>query len=318
MTQKPIFPKIPTPLINWDEIYSAQRLAKELSESIRVQHLQMVQELANPMKAVAESIRQSNIASTAKLVSTLTESIKVPELNYMQDIAKQMTSTLSVFQEQYVKGFQDLAKKLIEEEESNKEIIMESGWFLSTVFLDLDFIPVRKAFDDYKNGDKEAFYKLVRSTFRYKRFQNLNSSLERWKNNRYFKGRDEILEQAIKSHKRGEYYNSVISLLTQIEGIAGEYCAQNQHTKVRQGSSDGLGKLKEALADKNIEFSYFYKESILNQVESFIFKSSGKSFEKFDTALNRNVILHGNSKNFGTEMNSYKCILLLDILSALE
>ncbi len=308
-------PEIHIPKIDFAQINTAANLAQQMSQQITAQHQAMIQQMAR--------VDITPLIEAAKIdLTPLVEASKI-DLSGLTRATEALSNMARLIETSHIEEMLELSIRIQEEEDENEKIMLESGWYLSPTMMDVPYSLVKKAFTDYKDGDANAFFNLVRKVFRYKRFETLTNAVTDWKKSSYFKGRENILEQAIKAHKRGEYATAITTMITQIEGIAGEYCSRNPNVKLNISSKDGKRKVLTALKDKGIDESLIYQEAVINTVESILFANTENPKYKgivsdVSAALNRHAILHGSITGFATEANSYKCILLLDVLSKLK
>lgn len=123
-----------------------------------------------------------------------------------------------------------------------------------------------------------------------------------------FPMRTKILEAAFRAHKRGEYELSIPVFLTQVDGIFWE------HTEFQMFSRRlGRSKVAEYIQDMG---KYSYQALLLHPLSMPIpiTKSSGERDDPFP-ALNRHEVLHGESVEYASEMNSLRCISLLSYIA---
>ncbi len=124
------------------------------------------------------------------------------------------------------------------------------------------------------------------------------------------------LVEAIDNHRRGQYYSSISTLLPLVEGVLsdgleleGRIMVQNNERivmnqgQVKRNKHGDPVKLPgmHALAHQ----ADFHNQAALNQAAALVADR---------LASERNVILHGHFRNYGTAARSVRCLLLLWVL----
>lgn len=171
-----------------------------------------------------------------------------------------------------------------------------------------------------KHANNGWFYDMNFTTFESKKFDD-KFFMEHFENNiEYickslvdsYPKRAKIIEKAIKSHKIGDYELSIPVLLIQIDGIYKEETQTEYFIK--------LGKKKVKIEENIVKKIKNNNKDIMNILIS-LFNSSlpisysenlrkEKGINSFD--LNRHAILHGESTDYGTKINSLKTISFLN------
>lgn len=134
----------------------------------------------------------------------------------------------------------------------------------------------------------------------------LSSLLEHWGNQTVCQSRIHILREVIQGHSSGFYNLTVPTMLSQIEGIIAKgFNHQGRMTVKHQKVyiSDLLSSTDTGSFDRTIN-DYFLK-TILAEFEHGV---------EIESDLSRHAILHGADTQFGTQINSLKCILVFDYL----
>ncbi|EPW6863006.1 hypothetical protein ACWOVX_004447, partial [Vibrio vulnificus] len=125
--------------------------------------------------------------------------------------------------------------------------------------------------------------------------------------------RREILDCAFSLHEQGNWIASIPLFLSQIEGIFSENVGSmlfSEHDKRKTALQDNFSE--EYNDNKAYLFNHFTDVKL-----QFSARISSKSEAKKQCGPNRNGILHGSRKHldYGTKINSYKCISLLSNVS---
>lgn len=134
----------------------------------------------------------------------------------------------------------------------------------------------------------------------------LEETLEKWKNTRWLSNRIDILEPAVRAHQREDYPLVVPTLLPQIEGIIA-YAFGHQGRMVQRHLEAYIKAI--GAKDEVMSFSYTLRQFMLTSVLV--------GFEhgvEVNSSLSRHAILHGADTKYGSKVNSLKSILLFDFI----
>lgn len=130
-----------------------------------------------------------------------------------------------------------------------------------------------------------------------------------------FPNRKDILQATFDEHEKENYLFAIPIFLIHIDGISVDIFKKHFFMKKR---STNFPEVKEAI--ENMNFLSEFSLALLTpfQSEQPIIYSEKQRGENFNY-LNRHQIMHGESLDYGTEINSYKVIsLLLYIVQASE
>lgn len=219
-----------------------------------------------------------------------------------------------------VERWHEIFEKFKKQQERNGKLMSNSGWFFSPSLMNISMLDINIALDKIEEGDQNAIFLLSKKYFAENNFEQLDVSVQEWKENTYFKKRQDLIKEAIYNHKNGAYASAITLLLTQLEGIAGEVCDDNPSISISKESGKSKDKIVESFKNNNLKNSILYSDSVLLAIDGYIYASTKRLQintvfrSSFQGMLNRHGILHGNILEYGTEANSYKCILLMDIL----
>ncbi|EOQ06082.1 hypothetical protein [Bacillus cereus] len=134
-----------------------------------------------------------------------------------------------------------------------------------------------------------------------------------WQQAEWLEKRLPIISTAVEGHLNGYYTLTVPAILAQMEGILVE----------------GILKLEAVAPDEQIKFRHqksFLGQFLLGDKGSFSFDEQIEEFylntvlanfdrgKEVESDLSRHAILHGEDVNYGTKVNSLKCILIFDYL----
>ena len=123
-----------------------------------------------------------------------------------------------------------------------------------------------------------------------------------------FPRRAHIISSAINAHRRGEYYLSIPVLLAQTDGICKEVVDQYLFMKKDRKPRTAI-YVEQVAADT-------YKAALLSPlaVNNPISASEHEREEGFNL-LNRHMVLHGESVDYGSKVNSLRAISLVNYVS---
>jgi type IV secretory pathway VirB2 component (pilin) len=124
-----------------------------------------------------------------------------------------------------------------------------------------------------------------------------------------FPKRARIVSAAIAAHSRGDFELSVPVLLTQVDGVCHELTGGHMFLRERSGRP-GTAAFVERTAKNALSSAI---RSPL--VQTLPINVSQKHREPDFKALNRHMVLHGESTDYGTRINSLKAISLLNYVA---
>ena len=122
-----------------------------------------------------------------------------------------------------------------------------------------------------------------------------------------FPNRSRVLTAAFVAYLTGDYLLSIPTFLAQADGVSYDYLSENFfRTQLWQQ------RLQDFMQEANLmEFSSVMVSPLY---EPGLLRTSTDRLPQMKGILNRHQILHGLTSNYGTEINSLKCIGLLDYL----
>lgn len=117
--------------------------------------------------------------------------------------------------------------------------------------------------------------------------------------------RRKIIRSAFSAHRRGEYELSIPVFLAQADGVCTEEAAGKSYFRNKKGKPQTAEIVESITIDT-------FKEAIFSPLALVlpINVSEGKRSEEF-VGLNRHTVLHGESPDYGTRLNSLKAISFL-------
>lgn len=191
------------------------------------------------------------------------------------------------------------------------------GWYFSVEFIDALAI---SNLDEYLINNPEGFNADVISTF-----ENQIVLIEKKLNDAYPR-REKLIKTIFQLHRDGFYVAAILLALAQADGISKEsFTIKGKDGKtIHVGFFEMTNSKSEVRAQKlshSFEVSNSSMFSVLyNQLakedrnDSLVLE--GKTTRLSD--LNRHAIMHGESVDYGTKINSIKAILLLDFIEDLH
>lgn len=184
---------------------------------------------------------------------------------------------------------------------------------------------IGKVLDSYRRGlNSGTVHNMLVQHYARNDWKTLDEVIERCKRNPLFKGRLQLIDEALGTHRSGWYSSSVSLLLMQLEGIAADYV--NKHNLMPQLG----GKTKEiilaAVRNTPCSLSDVREYAGINALIGYLQKSMyiSMDFDKEYVRLQKegrllaHPIRHGRQVKFGTRMNSLRLFLILDVLSLLD
>lgn len=134
---------------------------------------------------------------------------------------------------------------------------------------------------------------------------NLEKNMESIKSRVFlaFPNRYEPLRAAFQSHESGEYFSSIPTFLPQIDGICMDKTQKNIFVRKKGSSRIGTAEFVESIKDDEL------MSAMLQAIDSDHPLTFNKSTRpKEFVGLNRHAVLHGESLDYGTKINSLKLI----------
>jgi hypothetical protein len=125
--------------------------------------------------------------------------------------------------------------------------------------------------------------------------------------------REIIFTQIYEAHKSENYYISVPCVLSQIDGICFDYTSKKYFIKNKKDKQyKYLPEVAEEFSNVSSSIVKAFIAPILTQNPMISHESS---LNDYPVHLNRNTIMHGIDIEYGTQLNSLKCLSLLFYIS---
>ncbi|MBG6110080.1 hypothetical protein H4V97_000241 [Flavobacterium sp. CG_23.5] len=172
----------------------------------------------------------------------------------------------------------------------NTEILLNYGWYISS---DIEMRKLSETIKLIKNDEIETAEKSLIEFYK-KNIKSIEAKLISKHSER-----ENIFKEAFLAHKNKMYYSSTILFLSQGDGMIDGKIFHN-----RQNLDKHLDK------KRNPDFVSLLKDDCPLNVPSIKVKKS-----KYFSKLNRHAVMHGEDKNYGTEINSLKALSLCCFVS---
>ncbi len=178
-------------------------------------------------------------------------------------------------------------------------ILGENGWYLD-LHIDMPFL--WSLVEAFAKGSQEEAEVLLAEHFE-ERSEEIEKDIAR-----RFPERGELIGAAFAAHRRGEYVLSIPVLLAQADGICKEASGQNFFLK-RDRKPLTAAYVEQFTADT-------FTAALLSPLATAlpIAASERERGENF-SALNRHMVMHGESLDYGTRLNGLKAISLVNYVS---
>ncbi|ANB49283.1 MULTISPECIES: hypothetical protein [Bacillus amyloliquefaciens group] len=227
--------------------------------------------------------------------------------NILIENVKSLKQTIEEIGETFRKEMKPIYESLLllreefDTRDSVNAMIIESGY---PPIWDIDIIlEIQKKMEEEKDFDNFDVSSIIVNYFKSGEIGNF---LDEWSRVPFLRERMSILESVVECHKFGLYYSSVSTLLPQFEGIIFEFFNHNYKYKenyLRIYLEQLLLTSYKAEGDSfNDKVMQYYKKYIL----------VGFYGKEVASEISRHAFAHGYLKNFGTEQNSLKLLLLFN------
>lgn len=287
-------------------IHELAKQIKQMQDAARTFHAQITPKLVEIAEKSQESIRpiieaQENLKETLKPI--------IEKKKYMDEVVEKLANTIepilafrrniknivSPAFENFVKSFEILPGRT-----RNVLLLLgQHGWFL-----DLE-IPLPGLWELERAFETGDINKAEQALIEYykKKLPGIAEDL-----NRDYPYRTPILNAAFNAHKRGEYELSVPVFLAQADGICQELIGFQLFTKKNKKPVTAV--YVEKIVIDTFRSAFLYPLACTLPIS----ESKGDRGTDFDQ-LNRHQVIHGESVNYGTEVNSLKAISLLNYVA---
>jgi hypothetical protein len=267
------------------------RLSGQLGERLSYITEEM-EKPANSMKLIYKEIESFG----KKMNSNIGGSIDLSKLADMSD------NLQKVMQKMVIPVLDDLKKSFQELPEHIQEVLLllgENGWYLDFE-IDLTFLwNLRDILDEGNIAKAEDAL--------IEHYERRAVEIEKILLNK-FPHRANILKATFGAHQRGEYYLSIPVFLAQTDGICKEVFGQYLFIK-----SNGRPQI--AMYVNQIVANNLTAVLLSPLAETLPINASERERPTNFTGLNRHMVLHGESLDYGNKINSLKAISLINYIS---
>lgn len=251
-----------------------------------------LQKINEPIRSLQESLQP--IIKMQKAFENITKAFKesIPKFEFPY--------------KDYATTFERISERLIEYQESTPKyllLISEYGWFID-FNSELNF-PLRIV-QEIEEGNIETADNILNEYYSEKLECIGEELFERHHE------RKEIIKEIIEGHKNGKYHLTIPTILSQVDGICFDFTRKKFF--IKDSTNNYLPQITSELESLSESIVDLFLSPIKNQTPIMV---ADKYLSNYPCTLNRHEVLHGVSKNYGTRINSLKCISLLKYISDL-
>lgn len=215
--------------------------------------------------------------------------------------------------------FHDFIQRIEKDSRDTRDVMLESGWWLTPSMMDVRADWINDAVTKYKGGNKKAVFDLFRKVYQNENCKNLEAVTSKWKSNSFLVSWSSHIDDALGAHKQKKYTLSVPVLLLVAEGVAGEFCKQNRIPVNESSGKDKIEKSTRNHYQKTNNILLSNLDLLEGALSSRIYENTRKLGSKLrKNVLNRHAVLHGLKKNYGSMKTSLQAFMLIDMLSELS
>lgn len=275
--------------------------ARKISESLKPMAA-WVNEHRSEINSLAGSIRNANLVINQTLL----------------DVGKQWEQSLGPMLQSWERFYRAYRERLQSYPNlaPRVESLAKRGWFVSTYF-GLSEIDQVAALTD---ADNQILDKFIEQAYRDSLEEHTRQILQRYPE------REFAIRPALNAHLRGEYALSVPVFFAQADGI----CASTVGKHLFRGKPGGEGHISSLAADQVAKLEEGEERESLDIFtllhlalwaplveQQPIAYNPTKRDEQDYRGLNRHTVLHGESFDYATEINSLKAFSLLSYVASL-
>jgi hypothetical protein len=247
----------------------------------------------------------ANLEESLDRINSINSSISSQiDFSILESAAKQFEVFQLFIETSISAAFDQLQKSLDEFPPRLKKALLifgENGWYLDFNMPMPDLWILAEALSDGNSEDAESV--LV------KYFENRLEEIELSIIERFPK-RAHLIKLAFGAHKREEYGLSIPVFLAQTDGICNETINQHLFTKDKKKNRPNTAKYVDKFTEDALT------EALLSPLSHILPISASVDERGADfNALNRHMVLHGESLDYGNKINSLKAISLLNYVA---
>lgn len=217
--------------------------------------------------------------------------------SYTEQIEKYQKSLNSIIQPAF-ENLQISFKELPPRIQEALLLLAQYGWYLDFNMSIPDLWEIKESISEGKIDDVEN------NLVEY--FENKMEDIEKLITTQ-FPHREHIIRSAIRAHRNGDYCLSIPVLLAQTDGICKEVINQYLFMKRRKDMKPKTATYVEQIAADTCKAALFSPLAA-----SMPITASESEREEGFSLLNRHMVLHGESLDYGSKINSVKSISLIN------
>jgi hypothetical protein len=286
----------------WQQI--AEQLTAEVTPALKVQEelQKSLEPLVEAHKAYGKALEP--ILSEQNRWRELTESVKVPhfDLPDFSLLTKQASEFQELLQGLITPAFEQLERSFRELPPRTQEALLllgEHGWYMD---LEMSVPELREFEKALSDGNVEEAEDALAEYFEGRLEEIEKSISER------FPRRAHLIRAAFNAHRRQEYELSIPVLLAQTDGICRELV--NQYLFIKQNKKPGTAIYVDQVAADT------FRAALLSPLAKTLpINASERERPAGFDALNRHTVLHGESLDYGSKINSLKAISLVNYVA---
>lgn len=295
-------PSLDAHLKEWQDV--SKQLRAHLAPALEVQDSlrRSIQPIVQAQNALEKALEP--ILAQQEQWKKLVESTQIPHFNLpdLSRFATQAADFQRAIQQLVTPAFEQLKKTFRELPARTQEALLllgAHGWYLDLEMPFSGLWRLKRALAEGKVTEAEDAL--------CKYFENRLGKIEKSISTR-FPHRAHLIRAAFNAHRRQEYELSIPVLLAQTDGICKEIV--NQHFFMKQNKKPRTAIYVEQIAADS------YRAALLSPLaETLPISASEHERPDGSNALNRHTVLHGESLNYGSQINSLKTISLINYVA---
>jgi len=280
-----------THLKQWQDI--AEQITTRLSSVIKIQSA--IQKSIHPIFKAQENLQ--------KALERL-ELIKIPrfDLSGLSRFAKQVADFQHAIQESINPAFKHLQRSFHELPPRTQEALLllgEHGWYMDLEMPIPALWKLKEALSVGSIGDAED----ALAEYFEARIKEIGESITK-----KFPHREHLIRAAFNAHHRKEYELAIPVFLSQTDGICKEVAGQ--YLFMRRDKKPCTAIYVEQIAADT------FTSALLSPLTKVLPISASEHHRSTEfSALNRHMVMHGESLDYGTKINSLKAISLINYVA---
>lgn len=267
-------------------------ISEKLSSSLRP-ILNIQEEMFRNMKPIIEA-QQQIAAQNQSVITELTKSAH-NMLKPLEDFRINLENLISPAFVEFTKNLAALPERT----RKSLMVLAKHGWFFDP---EMPIVGIREIENILENGDTESANSELMEYFS-ERLSEIEEDIKK-----KFPTRANILECAFNAHRRKEYALSIPVFLIQADGIC--YDLINKQLYSKKGKAPVIAEYAETITTDVFRSALLYPLTQPLPISAYA-KERAEDFSD----LNRHQVIHGESTDYDTEINSLKAISLLNYVS---